>query len=145
MPIVTEQPPVDPDIDFPKSKHFTEIYHNNNQFFVVFTTVLKQPVKCQSCKVEFQSKGKAVCVPYDIAIAHNERYCYPKKDGQGRLIGMEPTWKKEARRFYCIKKECLLERHPYFWKGLLKVESDTMRMLKEMHVNFLKEVVHFTV
>jgi len=101
--IVTEQPPVDPYIDLPKPTNFTEIYHNNNPFFVVFTTALKQPVKCQSCKVEFQSKGQAVCVPYDIALGHNERYYYPKKDDQGRLIGMEPTWKKEARRYYCIK------------------------------------------
>ena len=54
-----------------------------------------------------------------------ERYLYPKKDGNGKLLRMEPTWSKETERFYCANKKCIIKRHPYFWKGMLKIGSDT--------------------
>lgn len=37
---------------------------------------------------------------------------------------MELTWKKEVDKFYCVKKECILRRYLYFWKGMIKIGSD---------------------
>ena len=71
------------------------------------------------------ARGGVVCIPHDIAVLHMERYLYPKKDGNGKLLRMEPTWSKETERFYCANKKCIIKRHPYFWKGMLKIGSDT--------------------
>ena len=57
---------------------------------------------------------------------------------------MVPTWNKKASKFYCAKKEklCILRRHPYFWKGMIKIGSDVEQKLKDGHVTLLKEVLH---
>ncbi|CAH3153495.1 unnamed protein product, partial [Porites lobata] len=82
---------------------------------VVFTKDHVKVKRCESCKVEFAREG-VVCIPHDIAVLHMERYLYPKKDGNGKLLRMEPTWSKETERFYCANKKCIIKRHPYFWK-----------------------------
>ena len=70
-----------------------------------------------------------------------ERYLYPKKDEQGKVT-MVPTWKKEAENVYCVKKECILRRHPYFWKGMIKTGSDVEHQLRDGHLRLLKAVFH---
>ena len=57
---------------------------------------------------------------------------------------MVPTWKKEAEKFYCVKKECILRRHPYFWKEMSKIGSDVEHQLKDGHLKLLKEVFHLS-
>ena len=142
FPIIEEVQRPDNDIDFQKPLGFTEIWHNHNDFNVVFTREFHNAKKCESCKVEF-ARGNIVCIPQDIAILHKERYLYPKKDEQGKVT-MVPTWKKEAERFYCLKKECILGRHPYFWKGMIKIGSDVEHQLREGHLSLLKEVFHLS-
>ena len=99
---------------------------------------------CESCKVEFV-RGGVVCIPHDIAFLHMERYLYPKKDANGTFLHMEPTWNKETERFYCANKKCIIQRHPYFWKGMLKIASDTSTRFKEGHLKHPKEMFHFIV
>lgn len=142
VPILEEVQRPDNDIDFQKPLAFTEIWHNHNDFNVVFTRDCQNAKKCESCKVEF-ARGSIVCIPQDIAVLHRERYFYPKKDEQGKVT-MEPTWKKEADKFYCVKKECILRRHPYFWKGMIKIGSDMEPQLKDGHLKLLKEVFHLS-
>ncbi|CAB4016779.1 High affinity nerve growth factor receptor [Paramuricea clavata] len=118
VPIVSEKRKADNDIDFAKPMSFSEVWHNSNLFHIVFTKeISKQNIKCEYCKVEF-AHGPIVCIPHDIAIMHMERYYYPKKDEKGNVVRMEPTWKKEAAKFYCIRKTCILQRHPYFWNSI---------------------------
>ena len=142
-PIVQLDTPADPGIDYEKPLMFTEIYHNN-LFYVTFTRGAPKAVKCPSCKVEFP-RGEVTCIPFDIAIAHKERYYYPIKNSEGKIIRMEPTGQKEATRYYCIKKECLLKRHSYFWRGLLRVQENVRQHLKSAHIRILKERLHFDV
>ena len=142
VPIVEEVQRPDNDIDFQKPLAFTEIWHNKNDFNVVFTKEFPNAKKCESCKVEF-ARGSVVCIPQDIAILHKERYFYPKRDEQGKVT-MVPTWNKEASKFYCVKKECILRRHPYFWKGMIKMGSDVQQKLKDGHMKLLKEVLHLS-
>jgi hypothetical protein len=78
-----------------------------------------------------------------MAIMHMERYYYPKKDEKGNVVRMEPTWKKEAAKFYCIRKTCILQRHPYFWKGMLHVDDSIAARLKDAHRNLLEQEFHF--
>ena len=63
---------------------------------------------------------------------------------KGSKVTMVPTWKREASKFYCVKKECILRRHPYFWKGMIKIGSDVQQMLKDGHRKLLKEVLHLS-
>lgn len=142
-PIIEEVTRPDSEIDFQKPLAFTEIWHNNNNFYVVFTKECSKAKKCESCKVEF-ARGGVVCIPQDIAILHKERYYYPKEDGKGRVT-MEPTWSREASRFYCIKKDCILRRHPYFWKGMVEIDDDVRLNLKEGHLKLLREALHLSV
>ena len=143
-PVINEVMAKDDDIDFPKPLAFTEIWHNKNDFQVIFTRDNKKAKQCESCKVEF-AKGCVICIPQDIAILHMEWYLYPKKDGSGKFLRMEPTWKKETAKFYCAKKQCLICRHPYFWKGLLAINSDTTSRFKEGHLKHLKKMFHLSV
>ena len=55
---------------------------------------------------------------------------------------MVTTWKKEAEKFYRVKKECILLRHPHFWKGMIKIESDVEHQLTDGHLWLLKEVFY---
>ena len=57
---------------------------------------------------------------------------------------MVPTWKKEAEKIYCVKKECILHRHPYFWKGMIKIGSDVEHQLMDGHLRLLKEVFYLS-
>ena len=117
-PITEEVSRPDSEIDFPKPLSFTEIWHNKNDFFVIFTKDCTKAKKCESCKVEF-ARGGVVYISQDIAILQKERYHYPKKDTRGKVT-MVPMWNREASKFYCVKKDCILRRHPYFWKGLIR-------------------------
>lgn len=142
-PIAREEERLDSDLDYPKPQIFTEIWHNNQHFKVVFTKSDPKAKKCESCKIEFP-KGELVCIPFDIAVRHQERYYYPQRDSKGNLR-MKPTWNKEAARFYCVKKTCLLQRHPYFWNGLLRVDAEVASNFKEGHLKLLKEMLHFSI
>ena len=135
----------DNDLDFQKPLSFTEIWHNTNKFQVVFTReCTNKAQKCESCKVEFAHDG-VVCIPQDIPM---KRFYYPKKEKEKenkRKTTYEPTWKREIPRFYCVKKECILPRHPYFWKGMIEVQEDSRQQLKEGHKKLLKEVLHLSI
>ena len=51
IPILEEVQRSDNDIDFLKPLAFTEIWHNHNDFNVVFTRECQNAKKCESCKV----------------------------------------------------------------------------------------------
>ena len=99
------------DMMAPKPMRYTEYYQNDEPFYVVFIHDYANATKCIGCTNEFSKRVQIA--PYDIAILHEERYCYPKKDDQGN-VEMVPTHKKKAKRFYCVDKECILPRHSYF-------------------------------
>lgn len=143
-PVNEETFPDDDEIDFQKPLAFTDIWHNKNDFEVVFTKDYVKAKRCESCKVEF-ARGEIICIPHDIAVCHMERYLHPVKDANGKVLGMEPTWKKETQRFYCSNKKCIIQRHPYFWKGMIKIASDTSSTFKEGHLKHLKEMFHFVI
>ena len=83
-------------------------------------------------------------VDVTFSICHMERFYHPKKDANGKTT-YEPTWRREIPRFYCVNKECILRRHPYFWKGMIEVQEDVRQQLKEGHKKLLKEVLHLSI
>ena len=127
----------DLEIDLPKRKLFTEYYQNNEKFDILF---LNNPEcdrgrSCISCKLAFP-KNNPVVPDGQLVIMHKERYKKPINDSAGKFIRMTVT-NHFGRKFYCINKECLLRRHPYFWRGMLVVKNATRRRLSSPHNFFL--------
>lgn len=144
QPVVAEIDPnavVDPDLDRPKASRFTQYYHNDEPFQVVFINDYKNAKTCEQCKVNF-SRILPIA-PWDICIMHKERYTYPVNDPENsaKVLRYTPTRSKLRERFYCASKDCLLPRHPYFWKGRLKVADAVTERLRESHkVELLSEL-----
>ena len=132
----------DPDIDIPKQQRFTEFFHNNERFEIVMLkdNECKRAKSCISCKIAF-AKDNPVSPEGDIIIIHKERYERPVKDHNGNFLRMTVS-NHLGRKFYCLKKDCLLRRHPYFWKGMLKVNERTRAELKSAHINFIAYELH---
>ena len=107
----------DSEIDLSKRKLFTEYYHNNVKFEILF---LNNPEcgRAQSCiswKLAFP-KDNPVVADGELIITHNERYERTAKDSSGKFLHMTNHIRC---KFYCINKSCLLRRHPYFWRSML--------------------------
>lgn len=130
------------DLISPKPARYTEYYQNDEPFQVVFIQDHKNAVKCVGCSNDFPKKMPIA--PYDIALAHEERYCYPKTDDRGNTE-MVPTRVKRAKRFYCIDKKCILGRHPYFWRGLVQVTSEVQERLKDSHKDLLYAMLRYRI
>ena len=61
------------------------------------------------------------------SFSHKERWEYPVKDDKGRITEKKITKTKLTNRFYCLRPECVLKRHPYFWKGLIQIEDEVQK------------------
>ena len=55
---------------------------------------------------------------------------------------MTPTHKKRAKRFYAYI-ECILPRHPYFWRGLVTVSTNVQGRLTDSHKDLLYATLKF--
>ena len=91
---------------------------------------------CESCGSVI-SRRNAV-LPFDIVFARHERYLYPRTTGQSGREWIH-TRQKTRQKYYCIKRECLLSRHPYFLFGLIEVNTP----LKHEHKRLLKDALGY--
>lgn len=137
---ITEEIPV---ADFsqpppPSKRQFTEYWHNNEAFIIDFARQHKRALCCEYCKIEFPRNKKLVSIPYDIIVYHKERYWYPEIQSNG-TTEMKLTARKLGKKFYCIKRQCMEERFPYFWKGLLIISADVRSRLAASHFQLLKD------
>ena len=94
QPIVAEMDPnaaVDPYLDYPKPSHFTQYYHNDESFHVVFVNDYKNAKACEQCKVNFPQI--LPIAPWDICIMHKEMYAYLVKDPENpaKVLRYTPT------------------------------------------------------
>ena len=118
---ITEE--LDPqNVSHPKPPNYTEYFHNDKPFDVVFTRDHPQASQCTTCDVAFPRRMPMV--PYDLAFVHNERWEYPVKDDNGKIVGKKVTKKKMTNGYYCLRTECVVKRHPYFWKGLSRIRDE---------------------
>ena len=111
--IFLEALPEDEDIDFQKPLAFTDIWHNKNDFVVVFTKDHVKVKRCKSCKVEF-ARGGVVCIPHVIAVLHMERYLYPKKDGMESCCAWNQHGAKKQNDSTAPTRSVLLSATPTF-------------------------------
>jgi hypothetical protein len=99
-----------------------EIWHNNQHFTLVLIKsairAKRKNIKCQTCTSEFNANPVS---PYDIAFEHLERWSYPHQDENG--VTVYKNTNKLGSRYYCIRRACILKRHPYFWHGMIDVSK----------------------
>ena len=105
-----------------KSIPFTEVYHNNNPFNVLYIRNLKSATKsiCASCGIQFQANLEK---PNDFVLQHRERWEYTCTV-EGRLEKKHTVLKTTLKK-YCPKRVCVLKRHPYYYNGLLDIGDVT--------------------
>lgn len=122
---------------------YCEVWHNDEPFIVNYIKDLKHPkdsiLQCTSCRNVISKKN--AMIPFDIVISHKERYKYPLRQSDGSVI-WKTSEKRMVNKYYCVKRSCLLERHPYFWTGLLGTDQVE---LKEEHLGLLRRELDFEV
>ena len=105
----------------------------------MFSKAYEQVKKCQHCSLEFPKHKRIKSTPFNIVIMHRERYLYPHPKK-----GMIELTNTLGRKFYYVKRSCILNRFPYFWRKLLKAEKEVQRKLTESHLSLLDKELDWT-
>ena len=103
----------DLELDVEKKREFSEYWRNEENFYVhhILDDECKRAKTWESCKVDFPKENSEI--GSDLVVVHKKRYMRPNVDGFGKRG--EPIFTTQLeRKFYCVKKKCLLKRHPYF-------------------------------
>ena len=136
----------DPELDKEKECHFSEYWQNDELFYIIHLgdkEECKNAKACTSCGRAF-AKRNPTLYENDVIISHRERYQRPVKDEKGNFLRKTITKPNQlGRKFYCPQKECILKRHPYFWKKLLKVHKGSCDKLEDTHFDILFKNLHF--
>ena len=77
----------------PRPSIFTEYYHNDEKFEVVFIKDYKNAKQCASCKNAIPREF--LTIPFDIIFSHKEHYEYPATDDKGAIhmnVTFISTW-----------------------------------------------------
>ena len=101
---------------------FSKVWHNNEPLIITsITEVPKEKTSCKYCGNEFPH-GKLCIVPFDVVISHRERWEYrnPNKDPNEPKFLKSP-YGKYTVNYYCVKRERIYKRFPYFIPSLLEV------------------------
>ena len=84
---------------------FTEIWHNNNYFRVIRVgDIPENKWLCSYCGNEFP-RGPIVVEPFDIVLAHEERWKYLNRNqkNENNPEFLPCAINKLTKRFYCIR------------------------------------------
>ena len=78
-------------------------------------------------------------VPFDIVVAHREKWMYMNRN---RTSDTEPLYipssaKKLTTKYYCIRRNCICNRFPYFISQLVKIDDGVT--LLDSHKKIIKE------
>ncbi|XP_070565124.1 uncharacterized protein [Ptychodera flava] len=115
------------------SHPFTEYYHNNNPFIVVFVDeVADKKALCPTCNLHFATRVKIK--PFDLILKHKERYLYPDKANI-----WVPTRYQTRDVFYHLQLQCVQPRHPYFKNSFILISDDVKGKLDTSHKQILKQ------
>ncbi len=116
------------------SNPFTEVWHNNEPLVLTRSSEVPAEKRCGHCGGEFP-RGILACRPFDIALSHSERWQYLNRQ---RSEPSEPKYlPSHTTRYYCIKRNCIFKRFPYFKSQLLLVPENME--LWPSHKKLLKE------
>ena len=117
-------PEYDLELDKEKKSSVWQIYwHSDEDFYVLLIDEkeFERAKSCESSKLAFPRKNRKC--GYDLAVVHKERYKRPNISDSGKRLSPIIT-NQLGREFYCVKKDRLLKRHPYFLKRMLFMRKD---------------------
>ena len=116
---------------------FSEVWHNNKPLVLCLIHTLPKGSLCYQCGVEFPS-GSLLAEPFDIALKHEERWKYPNK------VSSSPKFLTSAKmttKYYCVRKQCVMERFPYFNAEFLD-QSEVI--LEDSHKKHIRDHLEIT-
>ena len=116
-----------------QARPFTEIHHNNEPLVVCFLSDESRATECKQCGTAFPRR--LFVTPYDIVLSHTEKWLYPDPKCPGK--GVPSAW--HTTKYYCIKKECVRKRFPYFNSKFFDTSVQIDIKLKDAHRNLIKE------
>ena len=65
---------------------------------------------------------------------HQEKWMYPSStDPKTKLPSAKFTTK-----YYCVKRDCITSRFPYFHSSFINIPSDVLSRLRQSHLNLLE-------
>ena len=110
-------------------------HHSDKPFVVTFIddSPKAQELECRTCKTGFIRRTKIL--PFDIVLAHEERWIYPDQKDKTKWVPSATT----TTKYYCIRKNCIMQRFPYLNVSFLEVPSTTKENLQISHFKLLEE------
>lgn len=109
------------------------VHHNDKPFVVTFLDDAPKAQECRKCKTGFIRRTKIL--PFDIVLAHEERWMYPDAKDKTKWVPSSAT----TTKYYCIRKSCIMERFPYFNASFLEIPPMIKENLQMSHFNILEE------
>lgn len=113
------------------------VHHNDKPFVITFLDEAPKAEECRKCKTGFIRRTKII--PFDIVLAHEERWMYPDPKDKTKWVPSATT----TTKYYCIRRSCVMERFPYFNASFLKIPPLTKESLQISHFNILEEELGF--
>ena len=111
---------------------YSAIHHNSRPLVVRFLSQEPKAIECRQCGTEFPRRK--MVIPFDIVLAHEEKWMYPDPKIQGKKLPSA----KHTTKFYCVKGSCILSRFPYFDSSYLEISADVKSGLKDAHRNLIQ-------
>ena len=125
-------------------QHNNKIWHNSYPLKICSVlTVLSNKNSCGHCGNEFPG-GPLAIVRFDIVISHKERWqCLNRH----RTTENDPKYllspvNSPTTRYYCIRRQWIYNRFPYFSSAILLVADDVA--LSNSHKKIIKEQLNVT-
>lgn len=112
---------------------FREIHHNNQPLTACFLSEEPKAIDCRHCRTEFPRR--TMIAPFNLVLSHAEKWLYPDRTNPGNKL----LSGKYTTKYYCIRRNCIMSRFPYFNSSYLEIPDEVRVNLKESHKILLKE------
>ena len=109
------------------------IYHNDKPFVFTFLEDETKAKECRKCRTGLIRRTKIIT--FDIVVGHEEGWMYPDPEDNTKWVPSTAT----TTKYYCVRKNRIVERFPYFNPSFLEIWSTTKEKLQASHRNILEE------
>ena len=92
-------------------------------------------VDCRQYRMEFPRRIRLR--PYDIILAHREKWLYPDPSQPGVKLPSA----QETTKYYCVQRKCIMTRFQYFQPDMIEIPEGTA--LQQSHKDLLKSELSY--
>ena len=112
---------------------FSEIHHIDRPLTACFLSDEPKAIECRYCRREFPRRVTAV--PFNLVLSHEEKWLYPDPKNPANNLSSA----KYTKKFYCVRRRCIMGRFPYFNEKYLEIPDDVKIKLREGHKTLIME------